>query len=1218
MKGISMLSPMIDALSIISGCGWLELPASYAEGGMWKGAGHKYIKRVPTGKVTKTGKIRYRYFYHAAHGGTVAHQDHFVVGASFRDDKGHWHITGRDGDKLTLRHDETGEERGMTTAELHAHLADIHRAAIEEGRSRALSDLATAHANGASKRQIARLVDRATRTGATIPGGQHGNAADGGPGLQRPDADAAGGDRPHDGGAESKPRRRKVSAKAVSDLLGPTEATASPYLADPEAAQEWVPVPSPALTMHEDLAPTPTVKLPEHLKVFPRPNVKKGITQLFGHQIDGAERALTAFQHTDGIVISDDAGLGKTNTGMATLLGHGGKRNLIVVPTNGKRGIMRQWRETAALYGVPVTDGPPTSPDQEGIFLVSYDELVGDSVDFAATVGAWHDRLIQAKQDLRDRIQRTKGLSYYESYDERQAAETAYRDTEYGIWQDAKADGLEAQLQAVTTGKKPKKVAAGLRDSLKGNFDLAIFDEAHSMANADGQRAKAAMDLQANTGKAVYLSATPFTTIANMHYLTKLGMFADREEYLKWATKAGARVKGNVVENPSSALPMAAIAATMHVDGTMLKRTANLKGQTSAFRVLDDKASAHPARSPDAAATFEGAERVFAEAADARVLAAPFIKAFRSSWARQYWETLKVDEAIEQGRKALAEGKQVAFFTSYKGADHAHLRALVNIANRKADDAEGSDSPAKAARAPELRAAAEKMQRIIESLPPVEPAIKRLVAAFGGVKEVAEIHGDTNKKPEDEQALYQSGARKVVVATMARGGTGISLHDDQGIAPRVQINLSLPWSGREFNQVAGRSHRLGSRSNTTMHWLVGDDDTEKKNATIVAKRLKSMGSLTVGDPEVTIEAKQLANFDFGETLDTSLSDKEIADAALSAEGAEDDAPSDEASAARGYFREFALARKAGRNVISEEYDRRKLAREKTVHAAARKALVQLATRWPDFALANRFRPRSQDADDFGAYAVDERLKRQLEKATGDKMKGRTGSGRWYIDPDELPKIAGLAGVHRLEVDHTATKALAESHARYNRDASDLKDYTPAVPAPYVEPPKVASPHAPHIAALAAAGLTARPGGESTLVTGPGINRHSDAIYDAGGRWDRAALGHRVPTANLARLAGAVQGAQPTPGRQDDEDEPPPVPQLPHMAKLASLGIHAHTAGDVVLLSGNTYAHKDQIKFAGARWDGPRKAWTIAPGKLEALAKNLNKGSFLAPLVGAFA
>ncbi len=158
---IDLLVPMLP--------GWLELPASYAKtlgAALEKGLSHRYIRRVPTGKTTKTGKPRYRYYYHAAHGGTVGNEDHFVVGASFKDDDGHWHITARDGDKITLRHDETGAEQTMSPKALREHLVSLHREAIEGAQARAKSDLADATAAGASAKQVARLKERAARVGA--------------------------------------------------------------------------------------------------------------------------------------------------------------------------------------------------------------------------------------------------------------------------------------------------------------------------------------------------------------------------------------------------------------------------------------------------------------------------------------------------------------------------------------------------------------------------------------------------------------------------------------------------------------------------------------------------------------------------------------------------------------------------------------------------------------------------------------------------------------------------------------------------------------------------------------------------------------------------------------------------------------------------------------------------------------------------------------------
>jgi hypothetical protein len=135
--------------------GWVELPAAYAEALMAKGAGHKYIKRVP-----KAGGRGYRYFYHVAHGGGVHAEDHFVEGASFRHGSGHFHITEAKGDKVTVKHDETGETKTMSKRELRTMLSEHHAKALAEHHEKATKALAEAKANKASPKQIAMLEKR--------------------------------------------------------------------------------------------------------------------------------------------------------------------------------------------------------------------------------------------------------------------------------------------------------------------------------------------------------------------------------------------------------------------------------------------------------------------------------------------------------------------------------------------------------------------------------------------------------------------------------------------------------------------------------------------------------------------------------------------------------------------------------------------------------------------------------------------------------------------------------------------------------------------------------------------------------------------------------------------------------------------------------------------------------------------------------------------------
>ncbi len=136
--------------------GCLELPEAHGDAvfdRLEKAAGHKYIKRVPTGKTTKTGKPRYRYFYHVAAGGGVGAHEHMVAGASFRADGGHWHIEHADGERLRVKHDETGESRQMTRGELSQKLQGEHRSALAAHTERLERERAEVKQFGSAKQK---------------------------------------------------------------------------------------------------------------------------------------------------------------------------------------------------------------------------------------------------------------------------------------------------------------------------------------------------------------------------------------------------------------------------------------------------------------------------------------------------------------------------------------------------------------------------------------------------------------------------------------------------------------------------------------------------------------------------------------------------------------------------------------------------------------------------------------------------------------------------------------------------------------------------------------------------------------------------------------------------------------------------------------------------------------------------------------------------------
>lgn len=1027
-----------------------------------KGAGHKYLRRVPTGNPRRP----WRYYYRVTGGKQLGHADEFVVGAAFRvkdaSQEGHFHVTAVDGDQVEIRHDESGRSVRISKDALAQMLHQEHAEAIETEHQRLRQQL-TDVAEYGSEKQRQRLRGRA-RKFATGFGRELNDEIEA---TERPAPTAATAQGAGAGGADAGSERR---GPGVSAADGPPEAGGAkitpPTLAqavteEPPALQSEVlptaapTTKSPAIQQHDDLLPDPTVRLPDEVRRFSHP--RGMLTELFSHQVEGAERILSAWAEGDGIVLQDEAGLGKTNTALAALKAHGGKRNLIVVPTAGKAGLIRQWQDSAQLFGIDLQRGAQA----EGYGVVSYEELY-------------------------DRIEAT----------------------------DPRTGRQQVEYQ--------------LKPEFEGTFDSVVFDESHSMQNPQAASAHAGKNLQDRTSKVLYLSATPYTNLVDMHYLTKLGLFGSKwDSFKEWAGFAGAQIEegSNDIKNPSSPLPMAAVAATLHVDGKALRRVTSLEGVTSRFVQMPRRAL-----DPGAHETFATARQIFTEAVDNAVVADSISKAFATAWARQFWETRKIDQAIELGKQALAEGRQVAFYTSYKSANHAHLRALANIALRKASRLAEQDREREAARYEQW---AQSVIERVNALPEVPSAVKRLTEAFGGPKVVAEIHGDTRKKPEVEQAAYQAGEKKVVVATMARGGTGISLHDTVGNAPRTQINLSLPWSGREFLQVAGRSHRLGSKSNTEMHWVVGEDQVEQHNAAMVARRLRNMGALTSGDPDATVDAATLAAWSVAENHPDDDDPETLLKVLERAEQDPEQIPEgDENQQARDYFREFAEARKAGRNVLEERHTERLASQAARARLEARRAAEQLRQKQGDRYFTFHWDDEAQrvHVDSPAHYVKHAKL---FNKVAGARKSSHPAAGwGWSIPYARMPLLAEGFAAETIKVDmrEVAARAKAEAEtaekARLEQKAIDDADGLALHREPLLK-------KGLHISRAPAS----RPGW--FLLSG-NTYAHKDRIRAAGGRWNQpwGAQQWAIDTAGLAQLSGAK--AEPKP-------EPTPPPALPGKA-----------------------------------------------------------------------
>ncbi len=479
-----------------------------------------------------------------------------------------------------------------------------------------------------------------------------------------------------------------------------------------------------------------------------------------------------------------------------------------------------------------------------------------------------------------------------------------------------------ATLRSDTREEKVSRVQQ-IVDWLGFDFDgVIIFDESHAMQNAAGGKSERGDQAASQQGRAglrlqhalpdarvVYVSATGATTVHNLAYAQRLGLwggedfpFASRAEFVE-AIEAGGVAAMEVLARDLKALGLYA-ARSLSYDGVEYEllehaltpeqiriydayagafaiihnnldaamRAANITGSTGTLNA-QAKAAARSA--------FEGAKQRFFSHLITSMKTPSLIRSIERDLEGGHAAVIQIVSTGE----ALMERRLAEIPTEDWGDVQVDITPREYVLDYLAHsfpvqlyepftDSEGNLSSRPVTRdgqPVESREAVARRDRLIErlaSLPPVHGALDQIVQHFG-TDTVAEVTGRSRRivrkssgKGIDRLAVETRAAsanlaeaqafmdddKRVLVFSDA-GGTGRSYHADLGARNRrlrVHYLLEAGWKADTAIQGLGRTNRTNQQQPPLFRPIATDVKAEKRFLSTIARRLDTLGAITKG------------------------------------------------------------------------------------------------------------------------------------------------------------------------------------------------------------------------------------------------------------------------------------------------------------------------------------------------------------------------------------
>jgi len=455
-------------------------------------------------------------------------------------------------------------------------------------------------------------------------------------------------------------------------------------------------------------------------------------------------------------------------------------------------------------------------------------------------------------------------------------------------------------------------------DWLGSDFDgVIVFDESHAMANAAGgkgergdqapsQQGRAGLRLQhaLPNARVVYVSATGATTVHNLAYAQRLGLwggedfpFATRAEFVQ-AIEAGGVAAMEVLARDLKALGLYAARSLSYegVEYELVEHTLtseqiriydayagafqiihnNLDAALQAANVTGERGTLNAQAKSAARSAFESAKQRFFSHLITSMKTPTLIGAIERDLLAGHAAVIQIVSTGE----ALMERRLADIPTEDWGDVQVDITPREYVLDYLAHsfptqlfesftDGEGnlSSRPVYRDGQPvQCRDAVERRDRLIErlaSLAPVQGALDQIVQRFG-TDLVAEVTGRSRRIVRKKERLcvenrpgsanlaeaqaFMDDDKRILVFSDA-GGTGRSYHADLGARNRrlrVHYLLEAGWKADTAIQGLGRSNRTNQAQPPLFRPIATNVKAEKRFLSTIARRLDTLGAITKG------------------------------------------------------------------------------------------------------------------------------------------------------------------------------------------------------------------------------------------------------------------------------------------------------------------------------------------------------------------------------------